>query len=79
MQLAIEGMHLDNARLRECSYCLFAVMARVFKEEFNIYLDTIVPQLLKSCQLEEFDPFILDGVYLFHVDLLIVESVCKLI
>ncbi|CAB4443681.1 unnamed protein product [Rhizophagus irregularis] len=61
MRLAIEGTHLDHARLRECSYCLFAVMARVFGEEFNIYLDTIVPQLLKSCQLEEFDPFILDA------------------
>ncbi|CAG8743597.1 15757_t:CDS:10, partial [Rhizophagus irregularis] len=62
MRLAIEGTHLDHARLRECSYCLFAVMARVFGEEFNIYLDTIVPQLLKSCQLEEFDPFILDEI-----------------
>lgn len=78
MRLAIEGTHLDHARLRECSYCLFAVMARVFGEEFNIYLDTIVPQLLKSCQLEEFDPFILDGIY-FSFILLIVISVYELI
>ncbi|CAG8438463.1 984_t:CDS:10 [Funneliformis caledonium] len=60
MRLAIEGTSLDNARLRECSYCLFAVMARVFKEEFSVYLGTIMPQLLKSCQMEEFDPFTLD-------------------
>jgi importin-4 len=65
MRLAVEGTHLDNARLRECSYCLFAVMARVFKEEFNVYLSTIMPQLLKSCQLEEFDSFTLDGIYTY--------------
>lgn len=76
MRLAIEGMQLDNVRLRECSYCLFAVMARVFGEEFSIYLDTIVPQLLKSCQLEEFDPFILDGIYFSFIFLI---SVYKLI
>ncbi|CAG8721801.1 8732_t:CDS:10, partial [Cetraspora pellucida] len=53
MRLAIEGLHKDSARLRECSYCLFAVLSRVFKEEFASYLSTIMPQLIKSCQMEE--------------------------
>ncbi|KAF0447599.1 ARM repeat-containing protein [Gigaspora margarita] len=53
MRLAIEGLHKDSTRLRECSYCLFAVLSRVFKEEFASYLSTIMPQLIKSCQMEE--------------------------
>ncbi|KAL1920186.1 uncharacterized protein VTP21DRAFT_1332 [Calcarisporiella thermophila] len=55
MQLALEGMQLDESRLRECSYCFFAIMARVFEDEFSPYLDTIVPQLLQSLQKNEMD------------------------
>ncbi|CAG8543455.1 8473_t:CDS:10 [Ambispora gerdemannii] len=57
MKLAIDGMQLDSARLRECSYCLFAVMARVFQDEFAPYLEAVMPQLIKSCQIEEKDLF----------------------
>ncbi|CAG8674754.1 3854_t:CDS:10, partial [Acaulospora morrowiae] len=57
MRLAIEGSQMDSARLRECSYCLFAVFSRVFKDEFSPYLTTIMPQLIKSCQMEEQDLF----------------------
>ncbi|CAG8515602.1 454_t:CDS:10 [Diversispora eburnea] len=55
--VALESCLMDSARLRECSYCLFAVFSRIFKEEFSPYLSTIVPQLIKSCQMEENDLF----------------------
>ncbi|KAG9295040.1 hypothetical protein G9A89_017834 [Geosiphon pyriformis] len=53
MRMAIEGIQLDSARLRECSYCLFAVMARVFQGDFAPYLEAVMPQLIKTCQIEE--------------------------
>jgi hypothetical protein len=31
MKLCINGLNIDNSRLRECSYCFFAVLARVFE------------------------------------------------
>ncbi|CAG8690182.1 1184_t:CDS:10, partial [Ambispora leptoticha] len=57
MRMAIDGMQLDSAQIRECSYCLFAVIARVFKDEFAPYLEVVMPQLIKSCQIEEKDLF----------------------
>ncbi|KAJ3012062.1 hypothetical protein HKX48_006511 [Thoreauomyces humboldtii] len=56
MTLAVHGLELDDSRLRECSYIFFAVMARVFEDEFAPYLAVIVPQLLKSCNEPEADP-----------------------
>ncbi|KAF8744636.1 ARM repeat-containing protein, partial [Rhizoctonia solani] len=53
MNNAFEGMSLDSARLRECSYLIFGVMARVFEEEFAPYLDRVVPALIASCKQEE--------------------------
>lgn len=55
MNLAIEQLQLDSPRLRECSYAFFAVLARVFGEEFAPYLPTIMPPILASCQAEEKD------------------------
>ncbi|KAG8748057.1 hypothetical protein FRC10_009809 [Ceratobasidium sp. 414] len=53
MNNAFEGMSLDSARLRECSFLIFGVMARVFEEEFSPYLDRVVPALIASCKQEE--------------------------
>ncbi|QRW00314.1 importin subunit beta-4 [Ceratobasidium sp. AG-Ba] len=53
MNNAFEGMSLDSARLRECSFLIFGVMARVFEEEFAPYLDRVVPALIASCKQEE--------------------------
>ncbi|CAO3697035.1 unnamed protein product [Umbelopsis ramanniana] len=61
MQLAIEGMQLDSSRLRECSYCFYSIIARVFKEGFAVYLPTIMPSIIASCQAEEKDDFNLEG------------------
>ncbi|KAN0062554.1 hypothetical protein ACQY0O_005086 [Thecaphora frezii] len=56
MKLAFEGMELQNPRLRECSFIFFAVMARVFGEEFTPFLPHVVPKLIESCQQSEHDP-----------------------
>ncbi|OZJ01999.1 hypothetical protein BZG36_04727 [Bifiguratus adelaidae] len=61
MQLALEGMQYDNSRLRECSYCLYAILARVFEGDFAVYLPTIMPQIFESCRAEEKDDFNLEG------------------
>jgi len=53
MNNAFEGMSLDSARLRECSFLIFGVMSRVFEEEFAPYLDRVVPALIASCKQEE--------------------------
>ncbi|KAI9310977.1 armadillo-type protein [Dichotomocladium elegans] len=53
MHLAIEQLNLDSPRLRECSYAFFAILARVFGEEFAPYLPTIIPPILASCRAEE--------------------------
>ncbi|PWN53172.1 ARM repeat-containing protein [Violaceomyces palustris] len=56
MKLAFEGMSLQSPRLRECSFIFFAVMSRVFGEEFNPFLPHVVPKLIESCQQSEHDP-----------------------
>ncbi|KAI9008307.1 ARM repeat-containing protein [Gaertneriomyces semiglobifer] len=57
MTSVVHGLELDNSRLRECSYTFFSTMARVFEEEFHPYLEVVVRQLLKSCNIEEKDPY----------------------
>ena len=53
MKHAFSGMETGNARLRECSFLFFGVMASVFGEEFAPYLTQVMPALLTSCsQLE---------------------------
>ncbi|KAF9426934.1 hypothetical protein BGZ94_005786 [Podila epigama] len=53
MNLAMEGLNLDNTRLRECGYYFFAAISRVFEADFAPFLAAIVPQLIASCQLDE--------------------------
>ena len=45
MQLAHEGTIVDSSNMRECSFIFFAVMSRVYKEEFAPFLPTITPLL----------------------------------
>ncbi|TFK71348.1 ARM repeat-containing protein [Pluteus cervinus] len=53
MKHAFAGIETGSARLRECSFLFFGVMARVFGEDFAVYLPEVVPPLLASCkQLE---------------------------
>uniref|UniRef100_A0A8H7XV39 Importin N-terminal domain-containing protein n=1 Tax=Psilocybe cubensis TaxID=181762 RepID=A0A8H7XV39_PSICU len=53
MAHAFEGCKMGSARLRECSFLFFGVMARVFGEEFAPYLSQVVPPLLESCKQAE--------------------------
>jgi importin-4 len=53
MKQAYGGMQMGSARLRETSFLFFAVMARVFGEEFAPYLGDVVPALITSCKQDE--------------------------
>jgi hypothetical protein len=53
MKQAFQGIQIGSARLRECSFLFFGVMARVFGEEFALYLPNVVPPLLESCHQTE--------------------------
>ncbi|KAF8631861.1 hypothetical protein AX15_002131 [Amanita polypyramis BW_CC] len=53
MEQAFQGITLGSARLRECSFLFFSVMARVFGEEFASYLPSVMPPLLNSFEQSE--------------------------
>ncbi|KAJ2999101.1 hypothetical protein HDV02_003631 [Globomyces sp. JEL0801] len=53
MELAIQGMQLDQPQLNQCSYVLFGVLGRLFGDEFTPYVQVIVPHILASCKGEE--------------------------
>jgi hypothetical protein len=56
MNIAYEGVNLENPRLRECSFIFFSVMCRVFGEEFSQFLPAVVPKLLESFRQSEHQP-----------------------
>lgn len=66
MKQAFQGIELGSARLRECSFLFFGVMARVFEEEFAPYLPDVVPPLLTSCGQSEHGEENLAGMFLFR-------------
>jgi hypothetical protein len=53
MKQAFLGIELGSARLRECSFLFFGVMAKVFGEEFAVYLPSVMTPLLASCKQAE--------------------------
>lgn len=53
MNQSFQGIQLGSARLKECSFLFFGVLARVFGEEFVPYLPSVVPALINSCKQEE--------------------------
>lgn len=56
MRAALEAIAVPNApNLKECSYIFFAVMSRVFGEEFAPQLPTIMPILLGAVGQSEID------------------------
>ncbi|KAI0741743.1 ARM repeat-containing protein [Daedaleopsis nitida] len=50
MGQAFNGIQLGGARLKECSFLFFGVMARVFEDEFAPYLEEVVKSLIESCK-----------------------------
>jgi hypothetical protein len=53
MKQAFQGIELGSARLRECSFLFFGVMAGVFGEEFAASLPAVVPSLIASLKQDE--------------------------
>ncbi|KIY62189.1 ARM repeat-containing protein [Cylindrobasidium torrendii FP15055 ss-10] len=53
MDNAFQGLEMNSARLRECSFLFFGVMARVFTEEFGQFLPRVVPPLISSLKQDE--------------------------
>ncbi|KAF8311476.1 ARM repeat-containing protein [Clavulina sp. PMI_390] len=53
MTMAISSAEHGGARLKECSFLLYGVLARLFEKEFSPYLATVVPSLLASCSQAE--------------------------
>ena len=55
MQASVEGLNLDNQRLKETSYILWSTLARVYEENFAPFLDGVVQALFTSLEQEETD------------------------
>lgn len=53
MKIAFEGVALGSARMKECSFIFFGVVAKVFGDEFTPYIGHIVPHLIQSLQQTE--------------------------
>ncbi|KAJ3320734.1 hypothetical protein HDV06_005027 [Boothiomyces sp. JEL0866] len=53
MKLVYNGLKFDHPQLNQCSYVLFGVLGKLFESEFIPYLQTIVPQIIQSCNAEE--------------------------
>ncbi|KAG9024053.1 hypothetical protein FS837_005526, partial [Tulasnella sp. UAMH 9824] len=53
MEASFDGARKGSARLRECSYIFFGVMAKVFGEDFAPYLEHVMPMLLESLKQTE--------------------------
>jgi len=66
MTHAFQGCDMGSARLRECSFLFFGVMARVFGEEFAPYLPQVIPPVLASCKQSEAGEDNLESEFVFH-------------
>lgn len=53
MKQAFAWVEVGSPRLRECSFLLFGVLARVFEEEFGPYFPNVVAALLASWKQQE--------------------------
>ncbi|KAI9224048.1 armadillo-type protein [Blastocladiella britannica] len=49
MRLAGNSMNFkDHPKLRECAFCFFGILSRVYKQEFVAFLPQLVPHLLET-------------------------------
>ncbi|OLY83965.1 putative importin subunit beta-4 [Smittium mucronatum] len=53
MKLAFDGMHMNASTLRDCGFCFFGVLSRVFGSDFSSYIPHIVPEILTTFRLDE--------------------------
>ncbi|KAM0786714.1 hypothetical protein ACM66B_002156 [Microbotryomycetes sp. NB124-2] len=62
MRAALEALNVPNApNLKECSYIFFAVMSRVYGEEYGQHLPMVMPILLAAVSQSEIDEATLFG------------------
>ena len=55
MRSSVEGLNLDNQRLKETSFILWSTLARVYEEDFESFLDGVVQSLMASLEQDEVD------------------------
>jgi hypothetical protein len=55
MQSSVEGLHLDNQRLKETSFILWSTLARVYEEDFAPFLEGVASSLIECMEQEETD------------------------
>ncbi|MDI1489575.1 MAG: hypothetical protein OHK93_000772 [Ramalina farinacea] len=55
MQATDEGLHLDHPKLKETSYLFWAMMAKVYKDDFKPFIEGVVKALFESLETEEAD------------------------
>ena len=60
MEATVAGLQLDHTGVKQCSYVLFGVLAKLYESEFSIYLPVIVPPLLQACDQEESTDWLAD-------------------
>lgn len=55
MRSSVEGLHLDNQRLKETSFILWSTLARVYEEDFAPFLEGVATSLIECLEQEETD------------------------
>ena len=55
MRASEEGLHLDNQRLKETSFILWATLAKVYEENFEPFLQGTMKSLLECLEQDETD------------------------
>jgi hypothetical protein len=53
MKLAMESLSIDSPKLKEQSFFYFAILAKVFGDEFTPFLEHIMPPILESLNQSE--------------------------
>ncbi|KAH8924295.1 ARM repeat-containing protein [Atractiella rhizophila] len=53
MEKAFEGLKIEGSKMKECSFIFFAVMARVYEEDFAASLPTVMPVILAGLGQED--------------------------
>lgn len=55
MRASEEGLHLDNQRLKETSFILWATLAKVYEEDFEPFLEGAMKSLIETLEQDETD------------------------
>ena len=53
MQATDEGLHLDHPKLKETSYLFWAMMSKVYEDDFKPFLEGVLKALFESLETEE--------------------------